>query len=79
VHIPIRPGSKGKDILVDIKGRSLKVAYKTGEKETVVDGKLFDLIKVDDATWTLMDNKEIHIQLEKYNDMSWWSTVVLGD
>ena len=45
----------------------------------VIDGKFFDKIRTDDATWTLIDGKLIQLAFEKYDQMRWWSCVVQGD
>ena len=47
-------------------------------KTPVIDGKLHDKIKTDDCTWTLVDNKVVHVYLEKLDNMKWWSCVVTG-
>lgn len=78
IHVPMRPGLKSKDIIVDIKANSLTVAYKDDKKNPVIDGKLFASIKTDEALWTLVDNKLIHITLEKYDQMKWWASVIQG-
>merc|ERR1719174_865996 len=36
-------------------------------------------VKPDDCMWTLVDNKTVQITMEKYDDMKWWNTVMLGD
>jgi hypothetical protein len=33
---------------------------------------------VDDSTWTLEDQKEVLVHLEKVNQMQWWESVVKG-
>ena len=33
----------------------------------------------DDSFWTLEDNKEISIALQKDNKMEWWKCVIKGD
>lgn len=35
-------------------------------------------VKVDDSTWTIEDQKEILVHLEKVNQMQWWENVVKG-
>lgn len=50
--IPVPAGTRGKQLTVEIKKSSLKVALK-GSDETIIDGKLCYDIKLDDSTWTL--------------------------
>jgi 2-iminoacetate synthase ThiH len=33
---------------------------------------------VDDSTWTLEDQKEVLVHLEKVNQLQWWENVVKG-
>lgn len=53
VTIAVPAGSKSRDLVVEIKKKSLKVALKTGTKEVFVQGELCKEIKTDDSTWTL--------------------------
>lgn len=50
--IPVPAGTRGKQLLVEIKKSSLKVALK-GSDEYIIDGKLCQDVKLDDSTWTL--------------------------
>lgn len=75
VHVP--PGVKAKQIVCDIGGESLKVGIK-GEP-LIISGKLHAKVKPDDCMWTLVDNKIVHITLEKFDAMKWWSCVIEGD
>ena len=76
MQVPVKPGTKSKDLTVVMKAESLKVAYKTGE--TIIDGKMWGAVKLDDSTWTLQDNKLVMISMEKYDGMRWWSCVIKG-
>lgn len=54
VSVPVPAGSKSRDLIVDIKKKSLKVALKgKGPEGVIIDGELPKEIKVDDSTWTL--------------------------
>ena len=77
VYIPLQPGVKSRDVDVKISGTSLKVGMKGATP--VLEGKLHDKVKVDDSTWTLIDNKLVHVYLEKLDGMKWWSCVVNGE
>lgn len=77
VVIAVPPGTKTRQVVVDIKNRHLKVGLK-GEAP-IIDGELQKRVIVDDSFWTLEDNKEIAINLQKDNKMEWWSCVIQGD
>ena len=77
VYVPVRTGVKSRDIDVKITGTSLRVGVK-GETP-ILDGKLHDKIKLDDCTWTLIDNKLVHVYLEKLDNKKWWSCVLAGE
>lgn len=57
VSIPVPPGTKSRDLIVDIKKTKLKVGLKG--KEPIIDDELCKEVKVDDSTWTL---GEVHTQ-----------------
>ncbi|KAK4046640.1 hypothetical protein OIV83_005923 [Microbotryomycetes sp. JL201] len=79
VSVPVPSGSRSKDLIVDIKKKSLKVASKApkdGSDGVYIQGELPFEIKVDDSTWTLDDGKEVVISLEKVNQQQWWPHVV---
>ncbi len=74
------PGQlKGRDLVVDIKKTTLRVAIK-GQEPAVVQGDLFQAVHVDESTWTLTANpdgtKTIEVHLDKINKMEWWPHVV---
>lgn len=68
--IPIR----SKDIIVDFQKQHIKVGVK-GEPP-IIDGELYNKIKVEECFWTLDDRKLIILHLEKINQMEWWSRIV---
>ncbi|KAK4701123.1 nuclear migration protein NudC, partial [Phenoliferia sp. Uapishka_3] len=84
VTIPVPSGSKGRDLVVDIKKKSLKVGLKG--QPPILEGDLCKEVKVDDSTWTLElmlvihpaaeDSREISLHLEKVNKQTWWENVV---
>lgn len=76
VNVPVPPGTKGRDLVVTITKTKLKVGLKG--KEAIIDDELCKEVKVDDSTWTLDDNKEVVLSLEKLNQQTWWENVVKG-
>ncbi|KFH67285.1 hypothetical protein MVEG_06020 [Podila verticillata NRRL 6337] len=76
VSIQVPKGTRGKDVVVEIKKKSLKVGLKG--QTPIIEGKLFKEVKLDDSTWTLDDQKEINIHLEKVKGSEWWKCVVDG-
>ncbi|KAI9592088.1 HSP20-like chaperone, partial [Syncephalis fuscata] len=76
VIVPVPAGTRAKQLDIKIQKRRLTVGLK-GETP-IVDGELSKDIKVDDSTWTVDDQKEIVVQLEKVNKAEWWKNVIVG-
>jgi len=77
VSVPVRPGTKAKDIICRIGVETIKLGIKGDE--LILDGKLHSKLKPDDSTWMIVDNKTVQITLEKFDEMKWWSCVMVGD
>lgn len=77
VFVPVKPGVKAKQIICDIGCDSLKLGIKGDPM--ICEGKLHSKVKADDCMWTLVDNKLVHITIEKFDTMKWWSCVMQGD
>lgn len=77
VFVNVKPGVKAKQIVCDISSEGMKVGVK-GEP-LILQGKLHAKVKTDDCMWTLIDNKIVQITLEKFDNMKWWSCVMVGD
>ncbi|CAM6101746.1 unnamed protein product [Calypogeia fissa] len=77
VLIPLPPGTKTRGLTVDIKKNYLKAGLKG--QPPILEGELFNGVRVDDCVWSLEDGKELSIMLTKVNQMEWWKTVVKGE
>ncbi|XP_073316641.1 protein BOBBER 1-like [Primulina huaijiensis] len=77
INVPVPPGTKSRFITCEIKKKYLKVGLKG--QPPVVEGELFQSVKVDDCFWSLEDQKSISILLTKQNQMEWWKYLVKGE
>ena len=78
VRIPLPMPLKGRDLIVELKRKSLSVTIK-GQKEPLVAGELQGEIKVEESTWVLENKKVLFIQYEKVDKMSWWKRLLTSD
>ncbi|PSS33004.1 Protein BOBBER like [Actinidia chinensis var. chinensis] len=76
INVPVPPGTKSRFITCEIKKNHLKVGLKS--QPPIIDGELFQSVKVDDSFWSLEDQKSISVLLTKQNQMEWWKCLVKG-
>lgn len=63
--------------MCDIKTKHLKVMIK-GNDTPLVDGELYERVKVDDSFWSVEDAEYLNINLEKMEEKI-WKTILVGD
>ena len=88
VVVPLHRPTRGRDLDVVISKNHLKVGLKAdvakaGKSSSgdgyIVDAPLTKAVIVDDSFWTVEDGTRLVINLQKLNQMEWWSGVCDGD
>lgn len=74
ISVPVPPGTRARDLVVEIKSTSIKVGLKG--QEPIMEGTFPKRVTTDECTWSLEDQKSVSIQLEKVNKMEWWEHVL---
>ncbi|KAG9044125.1 hypothetical protein FS837_008739 [Tulasnella sp. UAMH 9824] len=74
IYVPVPKGTRGKDLVVNIKKNKLSVGLKG--KEPIMEGELCKDIQVDESTWTIEDQATVLVHLEKISRMEWWENVL---
>lgn len=77
INIPVPLGTKSRSISFEMKKNHLKVGLKG--QPPIIDGELYQSIKVDDSIWSLEDQKCISVLLSKQDKMQWWKYLVKGE
>ncbi|KAJ4981214.1 hypothetical protein NE237_032051 [Protea cynaroides] len=77
VTVPVPPGTKSRFVACEIKKNHLKIGLKG--VPPIIDGDLYQSVKVDDCFWSIEDSKFLSILLTKHNQMEWWKSLVKGD
>jgi hypothetical protein len=86
--VPVPKGIKSKQLNIQILKKKLVVGLKG--HDAIIDGELCKEVKLDDSTWLIgivcrtewsywriyVDGDEVHIHLEKVNQMQWWENVI---
>ncbi|KAL3506444.1 hypothetical protein ACH5RR_031826 [Cinchona calisaya] len=76
ITVPVPPGSKGRFIVCDIKKSHIKIGLKN--QPPILEGELFDSVKMEDCFWSLEDQKTVSVLLTKQDRMNWWKSLIKG-
>lgn len=79
VVVPLPESTRGRDLDVIIGKKRLRVGLKANAPARIVDAPLKKTIICDDSFWTVEDGNRLVINLQKLNQMEWWSAVCEGD
>ncbi|XP_043699251.1 protein BOBBER 1-like isoform X2 [Telopea speciosissima] len=77
VTVPVPPGTKSRFVSCEIKKNHLKVGLKG--QPPIIEGDLYQSVKVDDCFWSIEDSKSISVLLTKQKQMDWWKCLVKGE
>ncbi|XP_014239874.1 nuclear migration protein nudC [Cimex lectularius] len=79
LRVPLRVNFKVKsrDVVVDLQKKSIKVGLR-GHPD-IINGEFEHEIKLEESTWLLEDGNSLLINIEKVNQMEWWSKLVMTD
>lgn len=73
VDIPFPPGTRSRDVSVDIQKTYLKAGLKYAEP--ILEGELYNEVKPEECSWTF-DKGLVTLTLFKINTMEWWPKVI---
>jgi len=74
ITFAVPKGTRAKNVDVVIKKKYLKIAL--NGQEPIAEGELCNEIKLDESTWSIEDQKELVVHLEKVNKVEWWKNVL---
>lgn len=69
--------SNKRSVTVVFKPSHLHVQFK-GQEKPIIDGELYNRVKVEDSTWYLEDGC-LKIDMQKVKSDEWWKSVCKGD
>jgi CS domain/N-terminal conserved domain of Nudc. len=79
VSIPVPFGTRGRDLNVVMTKQRLSVGLRSTPDTWIVNGPLCKSIICDDSFWTVEDNSQLVMTLQKSNQMEWWDCLCQGD
>lgn len=80
--IKLPAGTTAKQLKVDIGMSKVHVSLKSNPKEPLVEGKWCKKVQAADSYWSVErdgDKATLSIQVEKYENKSWWKSLIEGD
>lgn len=77
IVVPLPVKVKSRDVTVEWGRRKIQAGLKNAAP--LLDGQLYNEIKVEECSWYLDNGKAIVLSLEKINKMEWWGRLVLSD
>lgn len=80
VYVDLPDGIKAKDLDIQIKQSTLKVAVKG--KPPIIEGEMHKKVKVDDCMWNIESDgtkRLLNLTLQKMEGQYWWHCVMVGD
>ena len=83
MNVKIPSNIKGKDLHVEMKGKTCKVGIKQqGGVDAIIEGEWGGEILKDDSLWTIDTSKGkrvLQLSLTKKNQMGWWDCIIKGE
>jgi hypothetical protein len=71
VLVKLPPNTKAKQLFIQIKPKSLKVAFKDSP-EPLFEGEFYSMVRIEESTWVIEEGPTLVIQLEKIKqDVRW--------
>lgn len=77
VVIPLNLKVKSRDVVVEYGRKTIKAGLRNAPP--ILQGELYNEIKVEECNWYLDNGSAIVLSLEKINKMEWWGRLVLSD
>ncbi|KAF5198524.1 Nuclear migration protein nudc [Thalictrum thalictroides] len=77
INVPLPFGTKSRFVVCDLKKDRVTIGLKG--QPPIIDGELFDSIKVNDCFWSIEDQSMLTVLLTKQKQMEWWKYLVKGE